>query len=269
MTSPTKPGSRKRTWLIIGLIVAFCVGLEIFWFVFDEEPVSGGPAISKDEPVVRIDPTDIETTRNIINVQISFIPGNRLTGADNKLDETVTLEIDPISQPSDLRFAAGTVPGTITIPFSANGDPKKWPFDKYTIPFDVYLVTESGQNIPVTVEIVGLPAGFLHDQHESHHLAFSRPAGTVVSAFVLCAMLIAIAAMAVIVAAQTLRGRRPFYPPMMTWFAAMVFAVVPLRSLLPGAPPIGAWVDRLVVVWVLAALVVSMGVYARCWWKAG
>jgi hypothetical protein len=54
---------------------------------------------------------------------------------------------------------------------------------------------------------------------------------------------------------------------MTTWYAAMLFAVVPLRNALPGVPPFGAWVDVTVVLWVIVALVVSMLLYIVCWWR--
>jgi hypothetical protein len=47
----------------------------------------------------------------------------------------------------------------------------------------------------------------------------------------------------------------------------MLFAVIPLRNALPDAPPFGAWVDVTVVLWVIVALVASMGIYVSCWWR--
>lgn len=47
----------------------------------------------------------------------------------------------------------------------------------------------------------------------------------------------------------------------------MLFAVVPLRSFLPGAPPPGAWIDRAIVLWVLIALVSAMAIYMVCWYR--
>jgi hypothetical protein len=54
---------------------------------------------------------------------------------------------------------------------------------------------------------------------------------------------------------------------MTTWYAAMLFAVVPLRNALPGSPPFGAWIDVTVVLWVILALAMSMLLYIACWWR--
>jgi len=54
---------------------------------------------------------------------------------------------------------------------------------------------------------------------------------------------------------------------MTTWYAAMLFAVVPLRNALPGSPPFGGWIDITLVLWVLVVLVISMLLYIACWWR--
>ena len=53
-------------------------------------------------------------------------------------------------------------------------------------------------------------------------------------------------------------GRRKFLPPFATWYAANLFAIVPLRNILPGAPPPGSWIDQAIVQWVLIALVTQV-----------
>jgi predicted membrane channel-forming protein YqfA (hemolysin III family) len=88
-----------------------------------------------------------------------------------------------------------------------------------------------------------------------------------VFAIVILCILIAIAAVGVFVAVQTLRDRRRFQSPMTTWYAAMLFAVVPLRNALPGSPAFGSWIDLTIVLWVLVALVVSMLLYVAAWWR--
>ena len=47
----------------------------------------------------------------------------------------------------------------------------------------------------------------------------------------------------------------------------MLFAVIPLRNALPGAPPFGAWVDIAAVLWVTVALGLAMVIYIGCWWR--
>ena len=52
---------------------------------------------------------------------------------------------------------------------------------------------------------------------------------------------------------------------MASWFAALLFARVPLRTNMPGAPPIGVWIDFLVFLWVLIMLMISLAVFVGSW----
>lgn len=101
----------------------------------------------------------------------------------------------------------------------------------------------------------------------SRGLDLRRTLSTAAFGVVILAVLIAQAALSLFVAVQTLRDRRKFQPPMTTWYAAMLFAVMPLRNAIPDPPPFGAWIDITVVLWVIVVLVVSMTIYIFCWWR--
>ena len=73
--------------------------------------------------------------------------------------------------------------------------------------------------------------------------------------------------MGVFVAVQTRRGKRKFQPPMTTWYAAMLFAIMPLRNAVPDSPPFGSWIDVTIVAWVIVVVVVSMMFYINSWWR--
>ena len=79
--------------------------------------------------------------------------------------------------------------------------------------------------------------------------------------------MIVLAGAALFVAIQTVRNKRKFQPPMTTWYAAMLFAVIPLRNALPDAPPVGSWVDVTVTLWVIVVLAMSMLLDVFCWWR--
>jgi hypothetical protein len=59
----------------------------------------------------------------------------------------------------------------------------------------------------------------------------------------ICIVLITLPTLAISPALQMIMRRKAFQMPFLTWYAAMLFAVVPLRNILPGAPPPGAWID--------------------------
>jgi Domain of unknown function (DUF4436) len=101
-----------------------------------------------------------------------------------------------------------------------------------------------------------------------YEVDLQRSASTMMFAIVILCIFVTIAAIGLFVAIQTLRDPRRFQSPMTTWYAAMLFAVVPLRNALPGSPAFGSWIDLTIVLWVLVALVVSMLLYIAAWWRA-
>ena len=80
-------------------------------------------------------------------------------------------------------------------------------------------------------------------------------------------VLIALPALALWVAIPMALGKKKFLPPFVSWFAAMLFAVVPLRNIFPGKPPEGSWVDQAITLWVLLALIVAMTLFIMAYRK--
>ena len=119
--------------------------------------------------------------------------------------------------------------------------------------------------------LLGWKVDVTHDPnigpHGSYQLNLGRTLSTAAFGLVILGVLIALAVLGLFVATQTRRDRRKFQPPMTTWYAAMLFAVMPLRNALPDSPPFGAWIDITVVLWVIVALVISMAIYISCWWR--
>jgi len=105
------------------------------------------------------------------------------------------------------------------------------------------------------------------DMPAPYRLDLYRSSSTVAFGVVILAVLIALAGLGLVVAVQTARNRRKFQPPMTTWYAAMLFAVMPLRNALPDSPPFGCWIDVTIVLWVIVVLVISMTLYISCWWR--
>ena len=60
-------------------------------------------------------------------------------------------------------------------------------------------------------------------------------------------------------------GRRKQEMTMTSWFAALIFAMLPIRLALPGAPPMGAWIDVLVTFWVFIVLMVALAWWVIVW----
>jgi hypothetical protein len=157
------------------------------------------------------------------------------------------------------------------------GDIENWPFDRYRSgPVSVEMFIGPA-HVPERATVTffdRLPGWKLEavpskrgDLLPTYRVKLHRSLGTAAFAIVILAVLVAIAVAAAVVAIQTLRKQRKFQPPMTTWYAAMLFAVVPLRNAFPGSPPFGSYIDMVLVVWVIVALVLSMLIYIFCWWR--
>ena len=163
----------------------------------------------------------------------------------------------------------------------AFGDADHWPFDTFrtgTVSADVFAGSgESRRYVPARVEIAGslngwdirsernAAAGSAGHADDNATVSFKRSRGPLALIAGYCLVLLALPAIAFYVAIELLLGRKVFQPAFSTFFAAMLFSVVPIRNVLPGSPPAGSWIDEAVTVWVLIALTVATVLYVTAW----
>ncbi len=196
----------------------------------------------------------------------------------HNLKDDLTIAVSSAVTASKRTWPKGTLPDVFRISLALGGEVADWPFDQYhSGPVVAQLVSGPGSTRVPAVRDYGRPPAGLgcrrtdrindDDAVGPYQVDLVRSPSTVAFAVVILGVLIALAAFALFVAVQTVRDRRRFQPPMTTWYAAMLFAVVPLRNALPDSPPIGVFIDVTIVLWVTVILVISMGLYISCWWR--
>ena len=226
-------------------------------------------------------------TLNVVSVQdnySSFVgdlivkPGPELFDpATDGLKQDLTVAVTSTTTPVKRTWPKGELPGVFPVPLTLARDVERWPFDSYyTGPVTVELFTGAQQvperaNVTFVDRLIGwnVSVGRVNDATplSPYVIGLQRSASTMVFAIVILGIFVAIAVVALFVAIQTFRDPRKYQSPLTTWYAAMLFAVVPLRNALPGSPTFGSWIDLTVVLWVLMALVVSMLLYIASWWR--
>jgi Domain of unknown function (DUF4436) len=281
----------RRALLVAGILVAFIVVYALSLFGVHMLAKSSGPlpAVDEDpsdETVVLVRLDKLETVANRLTVKVLVIPPKSMYDKELRvLNEDLSVRFYPDNEQGDLVYPAGKAPAVVSTTFEAHGDPGNWPFDSYTTDtFNADALVGKGdkrQFKPARVEVTGHLDGWdvgvrrLHDADDKDDpnsldnvvITLHRAKGPLIFDLGICLVLFSLPALAFAVAIQIALGRRKFVPPFVTWFAAMLFAVIPIRNFLPGAPPPGAWVDQALVLWVLIGLVGAMGLYMLTWYR--
>jgi hypothetical protein len=231
-----------------------------------------------DGTTVTIDLQDVAQSNTVLVTNLSIAPGPKLMDPKTHgLTEDLSVVVTSTATPTKRSWSKDMLPGTFPVPLTLSGDVTNWPFDHYVSgPITVELFRgpeQTPERAAVTFvdRLAGwqidIPATDDSDGRAPYRVKLQRSAGTVAFAVVIVGVLVSLAGIALFVAVQTARDKRKFQPPMTTWYAAMLFAVVPLRNALPNAPPFGSWIDVRVVLWVVVVLVLSMAMYITCWWR--
>ncbi|OBK45737.1 DUF4436 domain-containing protein [Mycobacterium sp. 1081908.1] len=284
---PTK--GRRRTLLVIGILVAFLIvyGLSLFGvhlLAKSAAPIKPPDLNATNDTVVLVRLEKLETVANRLTVKVLVIPEDSMF--DKRLDVLKTdtaVRMDPANDLGDLQYPAGKSPAQVATTIEAHGDPNNWPFDSYstdTLSAEVLVGQgDARQYIPARVEVTGALDGWdvsvqrvgeasqEADRPDNVIITLHRAKGPLIFDLGICLVLFALPTLAFAVAIQIALGRRKFVPPFVTWFAAMLFAVIPIRNFLPGSPPPGAWIDQVLVIWVLMALVAAMALYMLTWYR--
>lgn len=280
---------RKRTLLVIGILVAFLIvyGLSLFGvhlLAKSAAPIKPPDLNATGDTVVLVRLEKLETVANRLTVKVLVIPEDSMF--DKRLDVLKTdtaVRMDPANDLGDLQYPAGKSPAQVATTIEAHGDPNNWPFDSYstdTLSAEVLVGQgDARQYIPARVEVTGALDGWdvsvqrvgeasqEADRPDNVIITLHRAKGPLIFDLGICLVLFALPTLAFAVAIQIALGRRKFVPPFVTWFAAMLFAVIPIRNFLPGSPPPGAWIDQVLVIWVLMALVAAMALYMFTWYR--
>jgi len=238
--------------------------------------VQGKPASDGTTVIVAV--TEVHATRGELVATVTVDPGDALLDpVTHALTQDLSVTIDAGATPTLRTWTKGSTPGAIPVTVDVVGESSDYPFDQYSSGPIAVETAVGDSRAPTRVspwfldETPGWTVAVqpVADDAASavYRVDLRRAVSTAAIVTIVFAALVTIAVLGVVVSVQTARDKRKFQPPMTTWFAAMLFAVIPLRNALPDAPPIGAWVDVAVVLWVIVALVGSMALYIVSWWR--
>jgi hypothetical protein len=291
--SPPPPEARGPRIAIAFGIVAAVIVIYVLSLIAVHLLAKSAPAlpaadlnkIEADDSVVQVRVEKLDTVANRLTVNVLVYPKDSLYDKNlGVLTTDAAVRLYPENDLGDLQYPVGKAPAQVSTSIEAHGDPANWPFDSYkteTIAADVFTGTgQSREKVPARVEVAGKLDGWdatvtrVHDPEDPNPdvqddvtITLHSSKGPLIFDFGICLVLIALPVLALWVAIPMALGRTSFVPPFITWYAAMLFAIVPLRNILPGSPPFGSWIDQAVVLWVLIGLVAAMTLFLIAWWR--
>jgi hypothetical protein len=260
-----------RLATIAPVVVACVMIITIAVLYFDSAESQRLPALgtpTSSGTTVTLNVVSIANTYNELVGDLVIKPGPGLVDpATDGLKQDLTVAVTSVTMPVRRTYSKGMLPGVFPVPLTLARDVERWPFDSYyTGPITVTLFTGKAQlpervNVTFADRLAGWKVMVVRVNNANpsspYVVQMLRSASTMIFAIVILLIFVAIAAVGLFVAVQTARDPRRFQSPMTTWYAAMLFAVVPLRNALPGSPAFGSWIDLTIVLWVLVALDVA------------
>jgi hypothetical protein len=284
---PGKRPAGRRAAIITVLVVLIVYIVTLFgywWLSGSAKELEATNEGNGSETVVLITLQALRTVDYKADAKVLVVPADSLV--DSKLDvlkEDIAVRLHPWNSLGDLKFPAGAAPAEVTTTIDVNGDVNTWPFDRYkTEGLSADLLIGEGDDrkiVPARVEIAGALQGWdlaseevapvpaAKGDGEATQVTFSRALGPLAFDLGIVVVLLTLPTIAIFTSVLVITRRKQFQMPFATWYAAMLFAIVPLRNILPGAPPPGAWIDVSLVLWVLVALVAAMVMVVISWYK--
>ncbi|MDT5139624.1 MAG: hypothetical protein QOD58_3886 [Mycobacterium sp.] len=286
---PKAPSRGKRILIDFGVILVVVVVyvlslVGVHLLATSADPLPEADMGTTADTVVQVRVQELDTINNHLKVNVVVYPED--DKYDKNLDvltQDLAVRLSPENDLGDLQYPVGKYPAQVSTMIDTEGDPTNWPFDSYstgTISADV--IVGSGANRtkePARIEVVGSVGGWdisLQRVGESTQsssrpdnviITLHRSKSTLIFDVGIILVLISLPALALWVSIPMALGKKKFLPPFVSWFAAMLFAVVPLRNIFPGKPPEGSWVDQAITLWVLLALIVAMTLFIMAYRK--
>ena len=287
MAAGAKLSGRRLVVVIVTTCVLLYAVVVALYAVNDV--TQSGQTCSDDYPADRITlsltPKTVDAAANRITATLDVVDFGPYGGQELPT-APITIFISGVDGPRSYTFDEGVIPSPISIALITEGFVQRWPFDSHTVRVGVLPVVNAGTDRAKAIE--PFACGSAHvpgwtlssvdvegsgdliangEPVEESLITAQRSVATVAFGIVILGLMIVLPVLGLTVAIRVYRGERKAEATLMSWVAAILFATLPLRGFLPGAPPIGSWVDYLVVLWVVAGLVASLVIYALGWLK--
>lgn len=195
---------------------------------------------------------------------------------DPEIGSDVTVRVFPFLDVSEIVLPADQVAYERDATLGVEGEVRTYPFDRYVGRVDVSAVA-GPEATPLTLDGGVLPINGLTGWHISvsddrittgdltDSVSIDRSLTTRMTAIILAVLVLALGVIAIALAWSVAVGRKKPGFREATWLAATIFSVISVRNFMPGAPPIGAYMDALFIIPAILALFLSMALLVVFW----
>ena len=241
-----------------------------------------------DAVLLAIAPEAVDAVQDRLTTTLTVMSfGPLASNASGLLSDPLTILVSDNDGPRSFTIAQDEIPSPQSLRLITDGFVERWPFDTHTVDFAVVSIqTVDGMESAIPTRLCGSAhvPGWTFSSEEvagtdevvvdgervtQLRVTATRSVATVAFGIVILGLMAVLPVLGLTVAIVAYRGIRKVEATLMSWMAAMLFATIPLRTFLPGSPPIGSWVDYLVVLWVVAGLVLGLVIYVLAWLRWG
>lgn len=277
----------RRGWavvIVVGLIfVAAYITVALLYNAEGESTNANAPlAGTQTGIVVTVTPVSVEPTTNQVTLDLAFAPQGDVADTSGRLANNTRIAVTSSAGTQELKLTAGDSFNRMEVKIGTTGEEVRYPFDSHSGTFiveaDTYQRQSDGSlastgDIPVGLQGSAGVAGWdtAYDFTSSFaatsigDVTFTRAFTTKAFAFVLIVLVVALSTLALVVALLVFSNRRKAEVALLSWSAALLFALPLLRTYLPGAPPIGAAIDIYIYLWVIVIAVISAMLSVIAW----
>jgi hypothetical protein len=241
-----------------------------------------------DAVLLSIAPESVDAAQDRLSTTLTVLSFGPVGSPDSSLlTDPLTIVVSDNDGPRSFTIEQDEIPSPQSLRLITDGFIERWPFDSHSVDFAVVSIqTVDGERTVIPTRLCGSAhvPGWVFSSEEvagteevvvdgqpvtQLRVTATRSIATVAFGIVILALMAVLPVLGLTVAIVAYRGIRKVEATLMSWMAAMLFATIPLRTFLPGSPPIGSWVDYLVVLWVVAGLVLGLVVYVLAWLRWG
>lgn len=229
--------------------------------------------------VISLDPV-----RGELLMRLQFEPQSGLLDRDDVLIQAVTVYTNSTSGRTEVTFKKGESMQPLDVIMALEGESYQYPWDYYQGTLWVCLAarkdggsaSSAWNAVPFTLALKPVVSGFQIGARDvkQKDRGFSQisvtfdvkraPSATGFAIFIM--ILIGLLTIVDFFAGFALIvGRRKIPPNILGWLGAMLFAMLPLRNAMPGAPPIGCLADYIAFFWAEAITAITLIAVVVTW----